>query len=76
MRKIKKDSYYAHVFAVQLGEPGVVRNGCHDHRQVPEMETHTYTHRRTQKHTHIRDKIQIFKLANSICSKPFDVIDP
>lgn len=38
----KKDSYYAHVFAVQLGEPGVVRNGCHDHCQVPGMERHTH----------------------------------
>lgn len=62
MRDIKKkDIYYAHVFAVQLGEPGVVGNGCHNHCQVPGKKT--------------TDKIQNFKLANSICSKPFDPID-
>lgn len=39
----KTDIYYAHVFAVQLGEPGVVGNGCHDDCQVPGTHTHTHT---------------------------------
>lgn len=30
----------------------------------------------THTDTYIRGKIQIINLANSICSKPFDVIDP
>lgn len=37
----KKDSYYAHVFAVQLGEPGVVRHRRHNHRQIPGKKVKT-----------------------------------
>lgn len=33
--------YYAHVSAVELGEPGVVGDGRHDDGQVPAEETHT-----------------------------------
>ncbi len=28
-------THYAQVFAVQFGEPGVVRHRCNNHRQIP-----------------------------------------
>lgn len=42
------DSYYSQVFAVELGEPGVVGYGRHDHGQVPEREQHELSHEGTE----------------------------
>lgn len=47
-----KEGYYAHVSAVELGEPGVVGDGGHDDGQVPAEETHGLEPIQSQTHQH------------------------